>query len=489
MKHKFGGATIDALSLTFVQIITTIISMVIYKFLAVAFSLEDYGIYSSAMLVSSTITSITILGLTDAINFFYTKDGDKERGKKFTYTIFALQFIVGCFAAILLFFLRDPIAKYFDNTAVAAFIPYIAFIPLFTNLANMLYVLFIAAQKAKILAVRNLVISIFKIILIGLTCWLVKDIKVVLVVTLLLDVGNVVYMFIYCNKKIFPIDLHKADFSLTKEILKYSIPMSLYVLTNALSKNMDKMVIGYFAGSENLAIYSIASKELPFHILTSSFLTVLVPYITRYIANKDYQNASSAFSKYIQISYMVTIIISVGSIATSRDLMLILYDSKYLVGVRIFSIYIIVDMMKFANVSLIFAVTGKAKELLCYSGIALILNLILNIVFYKFFGLIGPAISTVLITFALSSVMLIRDAKFLNCKTSDLINFKQFLLIILECVATSMLASFVGNRFFENLPVVFSFVLTYLIYIIPLLLLNWKKVLKLLKEINAFKIV
>lgn len=487
MKRNFNGATIDALSLTFVQIIITLISMVIYKLLAVTFSLEEYGIYSSAMLVSSTVTSITILGLTDAINFFYTKETDKERGKRFTYTIFALQFVIGIAAAVILVLFRTPIAKYFDNSTVALYIPYIALLPLITNLANMLHVVFIAAKKAKVLAIRSLIIYALKILLVILTCWLIRDIKMVLIITLVLDMGNVVYMFLYCRHSIFPINLRKADFSLTKEILKYSVPMSAYIFTNALSKNMDKMVIGYLSDAEGLAIYSIASKELPFHILTSSFLTVLVPYITRYVGNKDYKNASDSFSKCLQISYIVTIMISAGAIACSRDLMLILYDSKYLGGLGVFVLYIVVDMMKFANVSLVFSITGKTKELLCYSGSALILNLILNIFFYNKFGMIGPAVSTVLITFILSCIMMIRSAKLLECKTAKLVNLKQLLFIILECVVCSLIAVLARNRFFNGLPLLFSFAFTYLIYVIPLLALNGKKILTLLKEINALK--
>lgn len=487
MKHKFNGVTIDALALTSVQIIITLISMVIYKLLAFYFSLEEYGTYSSAMLVSSTVVSITILGLTDAVNFFYTKENDKVLGKKYVYTIFALQFIIGTVAAAILFFFRVPIAKYFDNPTVASYIPYIIFIPLLTNISNMLRVLFITAKKAKVLAARNLIVSILKITLILLTCLFIKDIKMVLVITLVLDIGNAVYMLLYCRSNIFPIDIRKADFSKTKGILKYSIPMSAYIFTNSLSKNLDKMVIGYLSDAESLATYSIASKELPFHILTTSFFTVLIPYITRYVGNKDYKNASSTFSKYLQISYIVTIIVSAGAIACASDLMLILYDSKYLSGLGVFVLYILVDMMHFANVSLIFAVTEKTKELLCYSGSALVLNLILNIIFYNLYGMIGPAISTVLITFALSCVIMIRSAKLLKCKATSLINLKQLLLIIFECAVCALIAMFIRSRFFAGLPVLLSFICTYLIYVIPLLALNAKKILKLLKEINGIK--
>lgn len=174
MNNKMRGASVDAIALTFVRIVTLLISMVTFKLLAVTFSVEDYGTYASATLVSTTVISLTILGLTDAINYFYAKDRNTERGKVYVYTIFAIQFVIGVAVALILIILKDPIAAYFKNPSVAALIPAVAFLPLLTNFANMLHVVFIAAKKAKVIAVRNLIISVLKILMITAVCLLSK---------------------------------------------------------------------------------------------------------------------------------------------------------------------------------------------------------------------------------------------------------------------------------------------------------------------------
>lgn len=487
MKFKFKGATIDALSLTFVRIIAMLISMVTYKLLAVTFSLEEYGLYSSATLVSTTLTSITILGLTDAMTFFYTKEKDSEEGRVYANTIVALQFIIGGVSAVLICLFKNQIAAYFNNPAVAPLIPYVALIPLFTNIFHITQVIFITEQKAKVLAVRSLIISFFKVFFVILTCWLIKDIKAILCITLLLDFATAAYMLWYCRRKIFRISLRHAKFSLTKEILSFSIPMSAYIITSSLTRDIDKLIIGSFGNAEELAVYSIASKVLPFDILTTAFFTVLVPYITRFVHNKEYQQAGRAFSKYLQLSYTLTWIIATGALACSRDLMLLLYDKKYLVGLSIFCIYILVDMMKFANVSLIFSITCRAKELLCYSVASLALNWILNIVFYNAFGLVGPALSTILITFALSCIIMKRSSMLLHYRILDLLNIKYLLLLACECLLFGSIAHFVRGRFLSGLPDILAFGIAYIVAFAPLALLNIKKILRLLKEINALK--
>ena len=488
MNKRLNGAAIDALSLTFIRIVTILISMVIYKLLAVKFSLAEYGTYSAAMLIVTTVTSMTVLGMTDAINYFYAKDVDAEKGKKYVYTIALIEVVIGLISAGLLILLRNPVAAYFDNEAVAGVIPFIAFMPMLTNLSNMLQVLFVTAQRAKAIAVRNLLISVLKVVSVAIVCWWLNDITTVIIITLALEIGNVIYMFAYCKKNIFRVEIFKADLSLTREILKYSIPMAAYVLTSTMSKNIDKLVIGALGGQEILAIYSIASKELPFDILTTSFLTVLVPYITRNIGCQDYKSGANTFSKYIQITYIVTWIIASGALVCSKDLMLILYDEKYLSGIGVFCLYILVDMLKFATVSIIFSILNKAKELLCYSGLALVVNTILNVIFYHIMGMIGPAVSTLVITLALAYITMSRSAYLLKTRVTDLVNFKQMILIACECLISGAIAfAFKTFVLSEMLPL-FSFVITYIIYFAPLVGLNYKKILALLKEINQMKL-
>ena len=488
MKRKMGGASIDALALSFVRIVTIVISMVIYKMLAVYFSVEEYGTYASATLVATTATSLTILGLTDAVNYFYAKDRDNPVGKVYVYTIFLIQLVVGFVSAVVIWLLKNQIAVYFDKPAVAGLIPGVAFIPVLTNLANMLQVLFVTAQKAKVIAVRNLFISILKIASIAVICLWLKDIKAVIITTLVLDIGTVIYMLIYCKKNIFFVDIRKAKPSLSKEILRYSIPMAAYILTNTLSKNIDKLVIGALGSAEMLGIYSIAAKELPFDVLTTSFLTVLLPYITGYVGRGDNEKAAELFSKYLCLTYTVTWIIAGGALACAEDLMLVLYDEKYISGIGVFCLYIVVDMMKFANVSIIFSISDKGKELLKYSCGALALNAVLNVVLFNVMGIIGPAISTVIITLGLSVVIMCRSAKLLGTKVNRILQIKPMIFLLVQCGVCATISLIVKHIInIEGMPLL-NLVITYAVYAIPLVLLNCKKIIALLKEINCAKI-
>lgn len=489
MSRVRNGVAVDSIVLVFVRGVTALISIVIYKMMAMEFSVEEYGVYSTAILISSTATSISILGLSDAINFFYNKQSDKSKSQIYVYTIYGLQLIIGLLTALVIFLFRNEFARIFGTDELTQIIPLIMFIPLLTNLLNITQNLFISCKKTRIIATRNFIISVCKVVFVAISCYVLRDIKGVLVGTLIIDILSIVYMFYYCKRYIFTVNIFKGDYKLSLEIFKFSVPMAAYIITNSLIRNIDKFVISSMGGIEALAIYTVASKELPFDMLTTSFIAVLAPYITRFIAEKDYSSASDAFAKYLQLSYTVIWMLAIGAIAASKELFLILYDPKYLSGLGVFIAYIIVDMIRFANVSIIFSAKGKTVELLMYSILSLVANFALNIILYNLMGMIGPAIATVIVMLGTSCIMLLRSAKLLQCTVARLLNFKQAALILLECITFGLCASVIDKLFFTDMPIIIEFAITYSIYLIPVGLINCRKIIKLLSEINATKLI
>ena len=103
-KYKLGikGAASDSILLTIVRVVTAILGLIVTKLLSVYFSLEEYGTYSQAMLVVTTATSFSILGLTNAVNFFYNKTQDEQKQQEYISTIFGIKYIVGIICAIII---------------------------------------------------------------------------------------------------------------------------------------------------------------------------------------------------------------------------------------------------------------------------------------------------------------------------------------------------------------------------------------------------
>lgn len=482
---KFKGASLDSFFLVFVRLVTASVTLIMTRIVAGHFSKFEYGTYSQSWLLVSTITSITILGMIDGVNYFFCKEKDIKRRDEYISTIFVLQIVLNIVAALAILFCTVPITKYFGNEELKNLMFFPMTMPLFSNLVSLLQVLFFALGKAKAIAVRNLILCVAKLLARIIACYVFNNITVILIFGLLFEVIQVFYFIISLRKSGLRINLFGFNKSLVKEILVYCLPMGMYVLVNSLNRYVDKYVITAFTDTETLAVYTNAAKVLPFDIITSAFITVLIPYITRAVADKNFESAKVLYKTFLEIAYVTTAILTIGSIAVAPELMQFLYSKKYLSGVGIFAIYIFVDLLRLMSMTLILSASGKTKSIMYTSLCCLGANLILNIVLFKLIGWYGPAISTVIVTVLNGLAILLLSSKAINCKLKDIFDFKYLSLFILETVATFAVVLVVKHFvkiYIQNYFLIM--VICAVLYGIIMLLFNFKRLMKNFAGIN-----
>lgn len=488
LSGAFTGASADSLLLTFVRVITTVLGLLVTKLLSTQFTLHEYGTYSQAMLIVTTATSLSILGLTNAVNYFYNATDDEEKKERYVATIFGIQYVVGILCAIVIMAIQIPLISYFKNEDLKQVLYLAAWMPLMQNLIPMLQVLFVSTGRAKLIAVRNLIISAARLLIVLFACFITKNIITIFIIILLLDIAQVVYFMIAFQRRNFHISLKKFDKALLRPVLAFSIPMAVYVLTNELTRDIDKYVISFFSDTSSLAIYTNASKILPFDMITQSFIVVLVPIVTRQIAAKKYEDARATFHAYLRLGYVATWIVAFGAVVTSKELMLFLYDAKYISGLPVFIVYLIVDMIKFANVTLILTAKGKTKTLMVCSLSSLAVNTVLNVIFYQFMGILGPAVATLIVTLALVITLLALGAREIHCSFISFFSIKDMVIVVAEMLgvgfAVYMLKMLLHNFISSNTLILF---IAYAIYIGIMLALNAKRLGSCLKTIGKLK--
>lgn len=475
----------DSILLVLVKAFTVISGILSTAILSRALSLELYGTYSQLNLVVTTTTSLTALGLIDAVNYYYNKTHNRQEQKEYLDTIEGVQVIIGFGAGLAILICNRIIINYFENELLAPLLIYIAFRPMFANIVTGLQILQVSVGRAKAVAVRNAILSILRLGAILITAYVTYDIKTILITFIVFEIVVALYFKFTFEKEQFKISWYKINWTKAKEILLYSIPMGIYIMTNSLSRDMDKLVIGKFCGTEQLAIYSNCSTLLPFDIVSSAFLTIIVPIMTRYINSKEIVKGRTLFKNYFRIGYITTFTFTIASMILSREMILMLYGEKYLSGQSIFILYTIVDMLKFANLSLVLTANGETKTLMKYSISALIANFILNILFYIIFGFVGPAIATVIITGILSFVLTKRSAMILGTLIRELIDWKEFISFV--GMAGGMgIGLFIVERVMARAAINYMIILVVLggTYISGVLLTNSRRLISAMKEIK-----
>ena len=444
------------------------------------------------MLLITTISSMTTLGMMDGINFFFCREGVAEKRDSYISTIFGLQYIVGAFVSAMVLLCTVPIAKYFGNDSVKPLIIFAAVLPVIQNTIQLLQVLFVAIGKAKQIAVRNFIVSVLKLVAVTLSCYVFNNIAVVFLCQLITDGLQVAYFMIVLNKNNCKINLFKFNKTLIREILTYCVPMAMFAVIKSLNRDANKFVISYFTDTETLAVYTNASKLLPFDIIMASFVTVLMPYITRYISNKKYEQCHTLYKSFLELSYISTTILAMGAICVAPELMRFLYTEKYTAqsfGIVVFIIYIIVDIMSVLNITLILSAAGKTKTIMLASVGTFVVNMILNILLFFAMREVGPALSTLIVTVGQGIILLSLGAKELKTNIIRMFDIKYLLNFIVQLIICSTLAIILRNLMvFNNVHYIIVLFVGYAFFVGILLLLNIKRLFKNFKVINNCKV-
>ncbi len=478
------GASGDAVRLMAVRMMTILLSFGVTRLLSEHLSLQDYGSYRQALLVVSTLSSAAILGMVDGVNFFHHTQPQGER-ERYLATLFVLQGVIGAACGLLAMVFSGALCRYFENPDVRRLLIFGAALPVLQNLLSMLQILLVSVGRAKLLAVRNLAVALVRLAVVLLVIGMVKDVAVILAATLLLD-GAQLLLFAHILKKNGHItSLKKADFRLVKMIFGYCAPMACFTMLNALNRDLDQYLIALWTDTATLALYANASKALPFDIIMTSFSTVLQPKITGQMAEGHYETAAVFYRRFLELVYTATGILCCAALAAAPQLMQLLYSSKYSAGTDVFKVYILVDLLRFANLTMILSAAGRTKKLVCIGILALAVNGGLNWLLFRPLGLLGPAVATLLVTGLTGSLILCFGAKELHTGIGKLFDKKRLAVFFMQSLLAlwvfSLLRKWLETLRMQSILIVLAVSSGYCVVMI---LLQGKRLLKILRQLN-----
>lgn len=491
-KINIKGASWDSLFFAVAKVLTVLASIVSVKILSTGLALEEYGTYAQASLIDSLGISIISLGFLDALNYYFNRKDeniDEDMQRKIINTIFSCEIVLGIVFALVIVLGQEFVAKYFNNPAIKILLPVVSLLPTFSNIVLYYKRMLIGVGYAKIMAVISLVVVLVRIATIYISVYTIKNLLIIFAIIMIMDVIQIALCEFLLRKQKKGINPFKISLKHIKPILIYSLPMGVYAMTSSFSRELGKLVVGRMGGTEELAIYTNCSKALPLDIIVTSFAVVLIPYIYSRVAEGKKEESIDLFSSYMKVGYYSVWTLATMLLVAPSTVVSFLYADAYVVGTPVFVIYVFDSMMRFASMHLILTAAGKTKQIMIYSITSLVLNLILNILFYYVMGIIGPAVAT-LISAAVYMYLILSDTtKTIGAKWSEVFDFKDVTVFAASLVVMWAI-TFVLNRVLVRigLHVYVSMIISMAVFGLSILGLHFKKIFGVLKKINSFKL-
>lgn len=414
----------DAIVLTSSKIITTLITLVSAMLLARFRTLEEYGTYSQILLVTNLATALFTLGLPNSTNYFLALSETHEERHTFLSVYYTISTVLCLAMGIILAFSVPLVAAYFGNSLIQSFSYMLVLLPWTLVIIGSISNTLVVYGKTKKLMVFNVVNTLTSLLAILLTQFMKWSFKEYMLLYLIGQACMMFWVYAMVWKLEKPLQI-SFDKQLVIKILKYSVPIGLAGLVGTVSIEIDKLMIGRFLDTEQLAIYTNAAKELPLTIVAASLTAVLLPQMARMLKNKEVKGAIILWGCSIRLSYIIICFCSMALVVFAPQVMTILYSAKYLPGVPVFRVYSIVLLLRCTYWGLILNSIGKTKMILYSSIASLVLNVVLNYVLYLAFGTVGPAIATFCSILAISVFQLIYSSKELSVSFKEIFPWKE----------------------------------------------------------------
>lgn len=427
MRNSLAG---NALKLSVANIITLTISMLSAMLLSRFRSLDEYGTYSQLIMTANLVTIFFMLGLTSSVNYFIPKANNEIEKQQFISVYFSVITILSLVTGIVLFASVNFISSYFENEEIKRYSLFLLIYPLSLSIISSASNIFVVYSKTRILLIFRVLNSIFLLLAIIGVQVLELSFSTYMNIFILLEL-----LFSFC---VYILTFHisggykfKIDLKFIAEIFRFTIPIGLSSVVGTLSLQLDKLLIGRMFDVSQMAIYSNASKELPISFIAHSISAVVLPHVTMLIKNNQRKKAMQIWKDSISLSFQFMCFFSVALFVFAPQILTILYSEKYVSGASVFRIYSLVLMLRTTYFGTLLNAVNKTKYIIYISLSQLLLNVILNLLFFRIFGYIGPAIAT-LVSMALSSYIYLVMYKYIEgTNVHDIISVKEIGKIIL----------------------------------------------------------
>lgn len=371
------------------------------------FGPEIYGIFSLAFIVLGFFTAFSTGGLIDGLGRFLSfYRGKKQQDKiKYLFKKITIILMISCTISGILLFLSSKFISVtiFHNETMTIFLKAFSILIPLTILTHIFLTSIRSFEKVGWYSfIWNILQNVVKLsVLMVLIFFGVKENAIIFSYILGVLSMLIVSYFVcrYSVKEIFGLSNLKKEskIEITKEVFSYSWPFMFSGIITTIFYWTDSSLIGYFMNPTEVGLYNAAYPLMSLiTLIPVMFSQLFFPLITKYFSQKKYsliKEVSKQVGKWIFIfglPILIILILFPGAIIN------LFFGKEYIAAQNVLRILAIGGMFSAFTFLLtdIMSMAGKSKLIFFNILITSIINVFLDIILIKRYGIEGAAIAT-----------------------------------------------------------------------------------------------
>jgi len=374
------------------RISTKLIAFILLPLLTLNFSVGEYGVYVLTESLWQILWAIFLFGFESGVVRWYLEIEDVSKKKRFLFTVSSFLVVFNFVLILAIYLFSTSLSNLlYESISYSKFVILASFIAFVEAFSFIIFLMLRIEEKAKAYSILA-VVSTFLSLILQIYFLQYTQIKLegVFISKIIAPALIILILLPYFIKHV------KIGFEkhLLSELLKYSFPIMIASLVITLLNQIDKYILGYFTTLKDVGIYGLAyniSGLINFLVISPFALAFTV---LSWKKLKD-ENAKRFYTKTITYLFLAVIFISmIIALFTPHLIKIFTLKTDYWSA----SMYVpwVILAMPFYGIHFVgvfsFYVTKKTKYVFYSYIIALVVNVVLNILVIPSFTIFGAAV-------------------------------------------------------------------------------------------------
>src|SRR3989344_867836 len=392
MMNTVRRITANFLSLAVSEIISKLLQLFIFIYLARALGKESFGVFSFAVAFSLLIVIIADFGLSTFLIREISRN--KKAASKYLSNAFVSKIFLALITIAAAYAFLNVMGYSGEMRLVAYIMLSFAILQSFTDLYYSIFRAFERMHYDAFIKVLRM------LILVGIIFYVIRNNFNIITASLAFPITELVVfiitMILVYTRFIKP--GFEFDFKFSKDILKKSSFFCLSIAFAGMFMYIDAIMLSKLRSSAEVGIYVAASNIiLALIFVPMMYANAIYPLISRLFMSSK-KSLKFAYEKSLKYMIIIGLGVSAGIYALSDKITLLLYGKEYAATSVVLAILAWYLFLRFANVISGFTLSSINRQgsRVFSQGMAALTNVILNLVLIPAYGFIGAAVATLI---------------------------------------------------------------------------------------------
>ena len=395
------------------SLVSAVIPIVTLPIFTRILTVEDYGIYALGIVYGTFVSGIANFGLTIGYerNFFENKESKEKQGT-LLFSVLSFVVITFVFLGLITYLLQSNISSLLIGDRKWGNIIFLSYCAVGISSLKMYYLTYFKnTNNAKQFSIYSIDEAILNVIFSFVLIYYFNSGIIGLVLGQLF--GSSIVFFILKIKFIRLLSF-RPNLNVLKSCLYISLPLTPRIFFGVIGNQFDKYMINLLGSVGGVGVYNLGQKisYVVFNFMTA-IQNVNSPHVYDLMFKKG-EEGGSEIGKYLTLPLYISAFIGLIISLFSEEILFILTPSSYHGAVDIITVLSLLYVTYFfgKQPQLIYA---KKTRITSYLTIfSIVMNILINIPFIKYWGAEGAAYGTLLAGILSSLVTFYYSQKYFN---------------------------------------------------------------------------